>query len=226
MKLPREMIDRILFFTPTLPRGALLSTLGLKPRNLDGQQILLWSTIFKDDQWLKKVTEEEKARLVLIGPQLNQVACNEQGTYGSNYMILCLLDGTGNIPAWEVSKSSLHQHTYDPSSKEIRFTSGIRLNVHNLSDPYLTALRKEAQLRNNPSLIISDERMKEVVSFHKGKPRTQYSFYGKGYIQDLSASNIINAERIWTFELRDHDVISTVLLTSRLHSFRHVIGID
>ena len=113
---------------------------------------------FKNDHWLTEVAEKNNARLVIIGPQLSQVSsANKQEGCENEYMTLCLLDGTERIPSWELFESSLHEHTYNPSSNDIHFPSGITLNVHNLSEPYLSSLRKDPELRKSPTLIISDE---------------------------------------------------------------------
>jgi hypothetical protein len=63
MKFPRDVIDYIYSFLPTMP---FLPSLTLEPYELDREQILLWSTIFKNEQWLAEVTENT-AKSGLIG---------------------------------------------------------------------------------------------------------------------------------------------------------------
>lgn len=84
-------------------------------------------------------------------------------------MILVFLDGMGEIPTWELFMSCINEHTYDTLSNEIPFTSGFILNVRNLSEPYLTSLRNDPELRRLFTIIISLERMRGIVSCHKGK---------------------------------------------------------
>jgi hypothetical protein len=66
MKFPRDVIDYIYSFLPTLSRGRFLPSLTLEPYESDREQILLWSTIFKNEQWLAEVTENT-AKSGLIG---------------------------------------------------------------------------------------------------------------------------------------------------------------
>lgn len=213
MKFPREVLDRVSFFTPTLSRDNLFDSLRLRPWKSDRQQMSLWSNIFRNDEWLEEVTDKGHARLVLIGPQLSQVVPRSEQEC---YMTLCLLDGTGNIPPWELFESSLHEHTYEVSSREIHFTSGIILNVHSL---YPHTLRNDQELRELALIMTSPERMKQICSSHKGKPRTQYSFYGRGYIQNLSFSNITEiGGRVCEFVLRDDGIASTVIVTSMCYN--------
>ncbi|PYH64022.1 uncharacterized protein BO88DRAFT_419878 [Aspergillus vadensis CBS 113365] len=224
MKFPREVLDRILFFVPPLSRVGILSSLDMEPWESDRQQSLLWSRIFKNDRWLEEVADAH-ARLVLIGSKLSQMISNtKHGGCENQYMALVLLDGTGEIPTWELFRSCLNEHTYDTSSNEIRFTSGFTLNVHNLSEPYLTSLRKDPELRRSPTIIISPERMREIVSCHRGKPFTQYAFYRDRYIQDIDSSRITDVRGVvWIFKLRDHDVTSTVLVMSLHYGLRHLM---
>jgi hypothetical protein len=219
MKFPREIIDHISSFIPTLSRGRFLSSLNLKPDKSGRRQILLWSIIFKNDQWLAEVTEKDTATLVLIGSQLRQVSSQEKNQ--GCYMTLCLLGGTGKIPNWELFESSLHEHTYDRSSDEVHFASGITLNVQNLSESYLPVLRKHPIQRQTPTVIISRDGIGQIIAFEKEKPRVQYSFYGGSCIRNLSFSNIQEAGGIWLLELRDNGVRWTVILTSQFYSFRH-----
>jgi hypothetical protein len=219
MKLPREVIGHISSFIPTLPRGRFLSRLNLKPYESSREQILLWSAIFKNEQWLEEVTEKDTAKLVLVGSRLRQVSAQKkiQGCedYEDCYMTLCLLGGTGKIPNWELFKSSLHEHTYDLDSDKLRFTSRITLNIQNLSESYLSILRKHPERRQTPTVIISQEGIREIISFEKGKPCVQYSFYGGSCIQDLSSSNMQELGGYgWLLKLRDNGVRWTVILMS------------
>lgn len=227
MRFPREVIDRICSFLPTLSRGAFLSGLNLQPWESDRQQMLLWSSIFKNDQWLTEVTEKDTGKLVLIGSQLREVSSREREQGRKEYfMTLCLLGGTGKIPTWEIFKSSLHEHTYDRSSDEIRFASGIRLNVQNLSEHYLSVLRKDPEERQTPFLMISNEGIRRIISFRRGKPYVQYSFYGGSCIQDLSFSDMTETGGpLWLLKLHDNGVRWTVILTSIYYGLRHLVAV-
>lgn len=129
-------------------------------------------------------------------------------------MALCLLDDTERIPSWELFASSLREHTYDPSSNDIRFSFGITLNVHNLSEPYLSELREDPELRESPDLVISHKGIRKIILFRKSKPRTQYSFYGGSTIQDISGPDLreLVKGRMWILNLRDGHAKSTVFL--------------
>jgi hypothetical protein len=227
MKFPREVIDRISSFLPPRSRVAFLSSLNLQPWESDRQRMLLWSTIFKNDQWLAEVTEKDTAELVLIGSQLREVSSREREQGRKEYfMTLCLLGGTGKIPTWELFESSLHEHTYDRSSDEIRFASGITLNVQNLSESYLSVLQNDPEVRQTPCLIISNEGIRRIISFRRGKPYVQYSFYGGSCIQDLSFSNMTEVGGVlWQLKLHDNGVRWTVILASMFYGFRHQLAV-
>jgi hypothetical protein len=69
------------------PRG-FLSAFGPAPRKSDLPQVALWSSIFKNDHWLKEAMEVHNIGLVLIGPELSQVQPgNEQGEIGYSITI-------------------------------------------------------------------------------------------------------------------------------------------
>lgn len=208
-----EILYRIIFFTLTLFRTGLSPSSGTKLCKRETKQISIWSRIFKNDQWLKEV-KKDHARLVLIGPQLGAIAfSNERGSCENQYMTLFLLDGTRNVPAWELFSRCLHDHAYDVLSNEIRFPSGITLNVHNLRNPYLASIHEDSELRHPPTLLVSSERMDDIVSCHEEKSFTQYSFYGSEHIQDLTLPNITKAGGdIWEIELCDRGVKSKVFI--------------
>jgi hypothetical protein len=218
-----KMIDYIFSFLPSPGRGGFLSS--LKPWNSDRQQRLLWSTIFKNDQWLAEVTEKDTAKLVLIGSQLSEAPPREK-KQGPIFMTLCLLGGTGKIPTWELFESSLHEHTYYRQSDEIHFASGITLNVQNLSDPYLSILREHPENRQTPFLIISREGIRKIISFDNGKSCVQYSFYGGDRIKHLSFSDMQELRKSgWVLKLRDNGVKWTVTLSPMFYDLRHMLRV-
>lgn len=227
MKVSREIIDHVFSFVPTLARGGFLSSLNLEPLESDRQQMLLWSTIFKDDKWLAEVTEKDTAKLVLIGSQLSQVSSSEKKRERKDiFMTLCLLGGTGKIPNWELFESSLNEHTYDHSLDEIRFVSGIKLNVQNLSEPFLSILRKNPEQRQTPIVIISHEGISKIISFGKRKSYVQYSFYGGARIRDLSDSGMQTIGKSgWVLELHDNGDKWTVILSPIFYALRHLLRV-
>jgi hypothetical protein len=88
-------------------------------------------------------------------------------------------------------------------------------DAYTKNSPYLSILRKHPERRQTPTVIISQEWIREIISFEKGKPCVQYSFYGGSCIQDLSSSNTQELGGYgWLLKLRDNGVRWTVILMS------------
>ncbi|KKZ59233.1 hypothetical protein EMCG_05416 [[Emmonsia] crescens] len=88
----------------------------------------VWSLIFKDQKWLSVAMIEFGLNPVLIGSNLDAYYDQRDPTHG--YMALAFRDYTGDLRYMRaLFFNSLHKHTFNKNTLEVKFQSGITLNV-------------------------------------------------------------------------------------------------
>ena len=65
--LPRELIDWVFHYSPSVTAVNATLALDLEPWDNDDQLGALYRAIFKTDQWLIQITEELDANLLELG---------------------------------------------------------------------------------------------------------------------------------------------------------------
>lgn len=142
----------------------------------DGHHIL-WSSIFKDDTWLRKMIQM-KGNPFLFGPELDRIGLPKQHRKPIYMTIHCGDKTTYPDYDFELFQKSLRDHKYDESTMEIKFHGGIILNVSEIKHP-----EDPLSLDNEWLIRLFSERGSQAVS--------QYSFYERNKISALIPSHII-----------------------------------
>jgi hypothetical protein len=100
----------------------------------------VWDAHFKTDEWLRLAFEEYHLNPVLLGPDLPSIRDKiEKGE--RVYTVLLANDWSGDLTFTGreddhmTFRNSLQDHTYDESTGEISFSSGIKLNINSLIRP-------------------------------------------------------------------------------------------
>lgn len=144
----------------------------------------LWNAIFKSKNWLNRMAQEG-VEPILLGPKLDGVKPLTEGEpySGSNYMSIHCGSET-SIPDyyWYTFFTSLHENTYDDHRGEIKFHSGIILNVKEIRIP-------------EDTIILDEKTLRTLFSIEDGELRSQYCFYSPevtgSKISELHPSNLI-----------------------------------
>lgn len=105
-----------------VPRNAETHTLDQK-----GPCMELWFSIFKSDQWLRKMVEEQSTKPVLVVSHFRRLP-------GKSRVILYVCNkGRQFSPSLRLFRQSLQDHTVTVDA-EIHLKSGVTLNVQDLFD--------------------------------------------------------------------------------------------
>jgi hypothetical protein len=170
--LPKEIWDNILVYLQSIPAQTAMETHGLHPLK-SAKHHVLWGSIFKSEEWLQKMAEM-RGTPFLFGPQLDQVGLSKERK--EIYMTLhCGRETVDPDYHLDLFLKCLHPHHCDKS--EIKFRSGITLNISEIENP-------EGPCQLGP------ERLMRLLSFEdNGQPVSQYSFYDN--ISTIQQSHII-----------------------------------
>lgn len=181
-KLPRELIDRIFHYSPSVSTANATLAFGFEPRKTDELHGALWRAIFKSDQWLNKITEIG-ANPVLIGANLENFCFpGKPREPKSVYIVLHSDDRYDEVRyhrelffqcLWE-------QHQFNEKRREIRFPWGITLNV---SEPLY--------YQESEFLKLKKRNLRQLFSYKDKQLRSQYSFFRDKEIKILQPPHII-----------------------------------
>jgi hypothetical protein len=200
-KLPRELIDHDGSYTSIFAQQKLLSCLGHEAWGPDQHRMRLWFSIFKSDQWLRKMVDEQNAKPVLVGSHLRTLP-------GKSCVILYICNkGRQFSPSWRLFRECLQDHTVMPGA-EMDLTSGVTLNVQDLLD---RSSVPTVQLSNPTDALVLREQ----------DPVIQYSFYPTSTIQDIKQCDISTDTRgwCWTLKLSNNGTSFQVNLRTQLNIF-------
>ena len=122
-KLAQELVDRIFRYLPARSIITASNVLKLKHDPHHASYIEIWASIFKDETWLRKAIAYNVNPLLLGSDLVND-----------SYMFLVAQDNTGDLQLWEQNQTaflgSLQEHTFDEKTQEVKFRSGLVLNVY------------------------------------------------------------------------------------------------
>lgn len=200
-KLPRELIDHIGSYTSIFARRNLLTSLRHAAWGSEQPCMGLWFSIFKNDQWLRKMVDEQSAKPVLVGSHFGRL-------HGKSHVILYICNkGRQFSPSWGLFRQCLQDHTVMLDA-EIHFMSGVTLNVQDLLDR-----------SSVPTVRLSHPT--EVLVLREKDPVIQYSFYPTSTIQDIKPSEISTDTRgwCWTLKLSDNGTSFQVNVRTELNIF-------
>lgn len=200
-KLPRELIDHIASYTSIFARQKLLSSLDHEAWGSDQRCMRLWFSIFKSDQWLRKMVDEQNAMPVLVGSHLRILPEKSR--------VILYICNKGRLfsPSWGLFRECLQDHTVMPDA-EIHLTSGVMLNVQDLLDR-----------SSMPTVRLSNP--KDALVLREKDPVIQYSFYPTSAIQDIKQCELSTDTRGWclTLKLSNNGASFQVNLRTQLNIF-------
>ncbi|KAJ6016533.1 hypothetical protein N7540_011124 [Penicillium herquei] len=194
--MPRELLDHVISFTSIFSWPNILSISNREPCESEKLAMSLWSALFKSDRWLERMVQEYNAEPVLVGSDLDS---HSQGTYLILH-VCAAKEGSSYMRMWKTFTDCLQEHTI--TNAEVRFNSGITLNVQEL---LLNRLDGSVQV---PSA-------KTIFNFQEGNPKIQYSFYKGPRVRDLDIRYIDRDRRDWNWKIKliagsEHDAVVTI----------------
>lgn len=158
--VPQEIWDKIVSNASTISARYLASTLGFKLEPRVEMHSRVWSMIFKDQTWLSIATTEHGLNPVLIGPNIHAYYRHKPAKVIPVYMALVANDMRGELRFEEKTLlNSLQPHIFDKKTGEVKFDSGITLNV-------TEALHsREHVFTDSPKILFSYKRKKLQSSY-------------------------------------------------------------
>ena len=121
-KLAQELVDRIFRSLPARSIVTAANVFKIKHDPHHDSYIQLWTSIFKDETWLR-IALEYGVNPLLIGPDLSN----------NPYMVLIASDPSGELQFWPQNKASflacLQEHVIDEKAEEVKFKSGLTMNI-------------------------------------------------------------------------------------------------
>lgn len=192
-KLPRELIGRIVSYTPLSFKLNVFTALGLPQWKTQESYIRLWTTIFKSDDWLLHVIQKYSVKPVLIGLNLPSIGDKGRGDSKESFILLKVLGQPICFEEEEMQLflSCLREYDGFPTIFGLKLQGGITLDMSAVG----------GNSESESDIVPAARRWKtKLFDLDNEHISTYYSFYGSDKIQHLRTNDIKTSEA--TFDLK------------------------